>query len=95
MLAATQVFVEQYMALPEGSAGRLRIERQYGRANLTRLVNKYEEEKANKELLDSCATECPGCMVYVEKSMGCNHVGSYWISLVTEIDLSTDEMYPM
>lgn len=62
------------MKLPEGHSGRLALERQYGKANLTRLVNKFEEEKANKELLALCATECPGCMVYVEKSMGCNHV---------------------
>jgi E3 ubiquitin-protein ligase RNF14 len=41
---------------------------------MARLVAKYEEERANREYLESQTTKCPTCEVFVQKSLGCNHV---------------------
>lgn len=50
------------------------MERQFGRANIRKLVVKYEEDQANKKWLDQSTMACPTCHVHVEKSLGCNHV---------------------
>ena len=75
-MSSTETFVMEYMQLPEGSAGRELMERRYGKANLRRLVAKYEEDQANKQWLDKSTMSCPSCHVKVEKSVGCNHVSS-------------------
>lgn len=64
----------EYMALPENSREREVIEVRYGRANLRRLVAKYQEDLANKKWMDEATMACPGCRIKVEKSHGCNHV---------------------
>jgi E3 ubiquitin-protein ligase RNF14 len=64
------------MNLKEDSPKRGLIERQYGKANVLRLVAKYEEDKSNAEWLKSSTMACPGCQVKVQKSAGCNHVSS-------------------
>lgn len=64
----------EYMESPEGSARQREMEIRYGRNNMQRLVKQYKEGRANKEWLKNSTKECPGCRVYVEKSMGCNHV---------------------
>lgn len=64
----------EYTAMPEGSQGRLLLERRYGRANILRLVAKAEEDRANREWLENSTMACPFCHVRVQKSMGCNHV---------------------
>ncbi|TCD70047.1 translation termination inhibitor protein itt1 [Steccherinum ochraceum] len=73
-LRATEQFVQEYIALPEGSAERVLIERRYGKANVLRLVAKYEEDAANRKWLEQSTTACPTCRVPVEKSLGCNHM---------------------
>ena len=73
-LAATEEFVQEYISLPEGSAERVLIERRYGKANVLRLVAKFQEELANRQWLERSTTSCPNCRVPVEKSLGCNHV---------------------
>lgn len=72
---ATETFVSEYLSLEEGSHQRSVIERQYGKANVLRLVAKYQEDKSNLEWFKSSTMACPGCNVHVEKSLGCNHVG--------------------
>lgn len=56
-------FVQQYMSLPEHSPSRRALEQRYGKANIARLVRKYEEEKANREWLENSTTSCPSCQV--------------------------------
>ncbi|EKM60880.1 uncharacterized protein PHACADRAFT_247093 [Phanerochaete carnosa HHB-10118-sp] len=73
-LSSTESFVLEYISLPEGCTEREQIERRYGKANLTRLVAKYEEDRANKKWLDQSTMGCPSCRIKVEKSMGCNHM---------------------
>ncbi|KAI0271530.1 hypothetical protein BC834DRAFT_447423 [Gloeopeniophorella convolvens] len=64
----------QYMETKEGSPARKEMEQRYGRRNLTKLVAKYEEDRANREWLEKSTMACPGCHVPVEKSVGCNHM---------------------
>jgi len=73
-LSSTESFVLEYILLPAGCTERERIERRYGKANLARLVAKYEEDQANKKWLDKSTMTCPSCRIKVEKSMGCNHM---------------------
>jgi E3 ubiquitin-protein ligase RNF14 len=73
-LSVTDSFVDEYMAAPEHSLHRKRLEQRYGKANIARLVARRAEEKANAKWLEDSATPCPSCQVYVEKSHGCNHV---------------------
>jgi E3 ubiquitin-protein ligase RNF14 len=71
------------MALAPGDPHRELIERRYGKANVTRLVRKFEEDQANKKWLDQSTMGCPSCHVKVEKSMGCNHVSlGIWRQIV-------------
>lgn len=62
------------MALPEDSSERRVMERRFGGKNIRKLVEKYEEEQANKQWLEQSTMACPSCHVHVEKSLGCNHV---------------------
>ncbi|EMD41709.1 hypothetical protein CERSUDRAFT_79348 [Gelatoporia subvermispora B] len=73
-LSATELFVREYMALPEDSPDRVMLERRYGRKMIHNLVAKYEEEQANKQWLEQSTTDCPTCNVHVEKTFGCNHM---------------------
>lgn len=73
-MSSSESFVMQYIQALEGSTEREQLERRYGKANLRRLVAKYEEDVANKKWLDQSTMACPSCRVKVEKSMGCNHV---------------------
>ena len=66
--------MSEYLASPEGSSARELIEHRYGRTNVLRLVAQYQEDLANKKLIDDSTTACPSCRVKVEKSTGCNHV---------------------
>ncbi|EPQ60930.1 hypothetical protein GLOTRDRAFT_53527 [Gloeophyllum trabeum ATCC 11539] len=70
----TASFILTYLAHGPGSPERLAIESRYGRANVTRLVAQYEEDKANREWLEKETTTCPNCEIKVQKSMGCNHM---------------------
>lgn len=74
-IAYSEKLVLEYLSSEDGSSERERIERRYGRTNVLKLVAEYEEEQANKSWLAASTMACPGCEVYVEKSMGCNHVG--------------------
>jgi hypothetical protein len=76
LISATESLVSEYMDLDEDSPKRVLIERRYGKANVLRLVAKYEEDKSNAEWFKSSTMACPGCRVSVEKSVGCNHVSS-------------------
>jgi E3 ubiquitin-protein ligase RNF14 len=76
-LAVTDSFVDEYMALAEGSDKRRQLEQRYGKANLTRLAARRDEERANLKWLEDSTTSCPYCHVHVEKSMGCNHVSPF------------------
>lgn len=88
-MSAMELFVVEYMALPEDSPGREKIERRYGKTNVRKLVAKYEEERANKAWFESSTMACPSCRIKVEKSAGCNHVR--WFDLYT--DLYTANVY--
>jgi E3 ubiquitin-protein ligase RNF14 len=52
-MSITDSFVEEYLALPEGSSGRGKLELRYGKANLARLIAKREEDRANAEWLEN------------------------------------------
>lgn len=58
-------FVQEYMSLPEESPSRRALEQRYGKANIARLVLKYEEEKANREWLAKSTMSCPSCQVCI------------------------------
>ncbi|PFH50738.1 hypothetical protein AMATHDRAFT_144371 [Amanita thiersii Skay4041] len=73
-IAHSEKVVLEYLAAEVGSAGRVVLERQYGRANMLKLVRNYEEELANKEWIKASTTACPKCEVSVQKSLGCNHM---------------------
>ncbi|KAI0034912.1 hypothetical protein K488DRAFT_76929 [Vararia minispora EC-137] len=64
----------EYLEHPEGSAGRRVLETRFGSRNLTRMVLRYQENKANQQWLESHSMKCPQCSVQVEKSHGCNHM---------------------
>lgn len=70
---ASQLVLE-YLKYPEGSEGRLAMERQRGKANLERMVSKWREDEMNTQWLHSRTKACPSCSVRVEKSVGCNHM---------------------
>ncbi|KAI0961290.1 hypothetical protein AcV7_000428 [Taiwanofungus camphoratus] len=73
-ISVTESFVLEYMALPEDSSERRVMERRFGGKNIRKLVEKYEEEQANKQWLEQSTMACPSCHVHVEKSLGCNHM---------------------
>ncbi|CCM02196.1 uncharacterized protein FIBRA_04276 [Fibroporia radiculosa] len=73
-ISVTETFVLEYLALPEGSPGRLVMERRFGPKNIRKLVARYEEERANERWLAQSTMACPSCHVHVEKSLGCNHM---------------------
>lgn len=74
-ISATKTLLLDYMALPDGSLEKKRMEGRYGRANLRKLVAEYEQERAFYEWLEqSAGSPCPGCGLRVEKASGCNHV---------------------
>lgn len=52
------------------------MELKYGKRNLDRLIAKYQEDQANKAWLEKSTMACPSCHIHVEKSVGCNHVGT-------------------
>ncbi|KAF5337391.1 hypothetical protein D9611_003252 [Ephemerocybe angulata] len=74
VIAHSEKVVLEYLASDEGSVERERIEQQYGKGNIAKLVNRYNEEIANNEWMKNSTTECPGCSCRVEKSLGCNHM---------------------
>lgn len=88
----------EYMALEEGSPKRLALEHRYGKANIIRLVAKFEEDKSNAEWFKASTMACPGCHISVEKSAGCNHVGLPQLYVLPECsdELADDmrEMHP-
>lgn len=71
-LPSTTSFLQKYMA-SEG-AERLGFERRYGRKQLARMVEEWEEQQANKDWFDKFTRACPGCQTRVNKSAGCNHM---------------------
>ena len=74
-ISATKAILQEYLASPEGSAERKRMEGRYGRSTLQKLVDENESERAFQEWLErSTGTPCPGCELRVEKHSGCNHV---------------------
>ncbi|WWD17839.1 hypothetical protein CI109_102283 [Kwoniella shandongensis] len=70
----TSLIVAEYLSYPEGSEGRRKMEASKGKANLERILAKYEEDEANKKWLEGSTRACAGCGVRVEKSHGCNHM---------------------
>lgn len=75
-LRMTEAVVLEYLAFSEGDVKRIEIERRWGRANVRRLVKKYEEDRQNREWIEKSTIGCPGCGVHVQKSVGCNHVSA-------------------
>jgi len=88
----TAKFVEQYMSLEVGDPEKLVLERRFGKAQLSRLVEKLKEDLENKKWLEQSTTQCPNCLVSVEKSVGCNHVRLLHEPLVTLAHLSILKM---
>ncbi|KAG2370195.1 hypothetical protein BDR07DRAFT_1447129 [Suillus spraguei] len=66
----TEPFVMEYMGLAKGDGRRVEIERWWGKKKVKRLIL----ERKNREWISRNCTECPGCGVQVEKSVGCNHM---------------------
>ncbi|KAF9259080.1 hypothetical protein L218DRAFT_934086 [Marasmius fiardii PR-910] len=69
-----ETLVREYLDLPADSLERTKMENRYGRRLISRMVERYYQEQANKRWLESAAVACPGCDVYVQKSEGCNHI---------------------
>ncbi|KIL71079.1 hypothetical protein M378DRAFT_183590 [Amanita muscaria Koide BX008] len=70
----SEKLVLEYLQTEEGSQQRRDIERQYGRATISKLVKNYQEEIVNQQYMKASTTGCPKCDVRVEKSHGCNHM---------------------
>lgn len=51
-------FAEKYLQFPEGSPQRLSIERRHGRANVLKVVAKFQEEQLNQKWMESETTMC-------------------------------------
>lgn len=66
-LSATDAILSEYLRYPPGSAERLRIEKQRGKANIDKLIAKWQEDEANKAWILSQTSACTGCGVRVEK----------------------------
>lgn len=75
LITHSEKLLEEYLRYDEGSEERMKVEQRYGKRNIERLLKAHEEQKLNEEWLKSSTTNCPGCNVHVEKSLGCNHVG--------------------
>ncbi|KAI5992155.1 hypothetical protein EDD15DRAFT_2168501 [Pisolithus albus] len=71
-LPVTSKIILAYLAASEDE--RIRLERHYGRTSVQRMVRQHKEDEENRKWLESSTTECPGCALRVEKSMGCNHM---------------------
>jgi hypothetical protein len=76
-IANSEKIVLQYLAAEEDSEERIFLEKKYGKKNMLRLVEQYQEDQANKRWLEASTMACPGCEIHVEKSLGCNHVGVF------------------
>jgi len=63
-----------YLGTAEGSPKREKLEQQFGRMNMRRLIGHYKERKATLKWLAQFTIQCPGCHCHVEKNMGCNHM---------------------
>jgi E3 ubiquitin-protein ligase RNF14 len=85
-VSSTEAVVLEYMALPQGDPARDVLERHFGKNNIAKLVQKYEEEQINKKWIQATTTQCPGCGVRVEKNLGCNHVWNLFIRLSPKAD---------
>ncbi len=59
MSSASSEVVKEYLALAEDSPDRALLLRRYGRSNVLRLVNAYQEEQLNREWLESSTMACP------------------------------------
>ncbi|KAG9029063.1 translation termination inhibitor protein itt1 [Tulasnella sp. JGI-2019a] len=60
--------IQSYLSAEPKSEERLRIEKQYGKKLIDRLVIEYEEARQNKEWMEANTMHCPGCTTKVEKS---------------------------
>jgi hypothetical protein len=79
--------VLEYIGLPGDSPERQLIERRFGRKHMLKLVEKYEEEEANKRWLNASTTACPGCNVSVEKNLVCRSLWHYWVAALNRCGL--------
>jgi E3 ubiquitin-protein ligase RNF14 len=83
------------MSLEDGDPEKLVLERRFGKAQLSRLVEKLKEDLENKKWLEQSTTQCPNCLVSVEKSVGCNHVRLLHELLVTLAHLIIDDLWAL
>lgn len=60
--------------LSGSAAEQAELELRYGAANIKRLVAAWEEDRVNREYLEANSMQCPGCLVQIEKSVGCSHM---------------------
>lgn len=51
-LLTTSEFSELYLQYPEGSTERLTIEKRHGKANVLRVIAKYQEEQLNRKWME-------------------------------------------
>lgn len=82
-IAQFEDFALEYLGTAEGSPKREKMEQQFGRVNVRRLIKHYKEEKANLQWLSESTMKCPGCHCYVEKNKGCNHVRFISVSQIS------------
>ncbi|KAG8856703.1 translation termination inhibitor protein itt1 [Serendipita sp. 411] len=96
----TAKFLDEYMALEDGSPGKVALERRFGKAQLMKLVNKLQEDVENDKWLKRSTTSCPKCSTAVEKSIGCNHVSlltlwNTYAGVGTNLLPISDDMLPL
>ncbi|KAJ7135261.1 RWD-domain-containing protein [Mycena crocata] len=73
-ISQAESVVVEYLALADDSKERWRMELQFGKTILWKLVARYQEEQLNKKWLADSTMACPGCALNIEKSLGCNHM---------------------
>jgi len=72
IMTAPNAFVHQYLVADDET--KLRMEMQYGRRTLLRLVQQVREEEAITAYLRDNTQACPDCGAHISKSEGCNHM---------------------
>ena len=63
-LLTTAEFVRMYLQYPENSTERLTIEKRHGKANVSKLVAKFQEEQLNRKWIESETTMCAHCYIF-------------------------------
>lgn len=66
-LSTDDRFLQDYLRMPVGSMLRRSIERRLGKETLTKMINRWKENRAAKSFITTCTAACPGCEIRVQK----------------------------